>query len=634
MAEVCAEIGIEVVLLSPSIENLDWGVDGPWQRIMFVGMGLEVGRGEWEPGHEPPASVELLDQVRRRGMAPVAYSNPQNVWQRHREWTVVRPEDVGDYRWACLAVPAAQDAVIDTMRAFREAYDLGGFSLDFVFWGTCHSPDHGHAVDEGSMYAQWDGYRRILAVLSEGGQWVETLIGSQLLLPWGALDMTHPHPVLGDNQPQWVPAWPDLSVDRANGNFQRRTAFWMRNFAFTPSYKIPGQVGHQANRVVQVEVERGWDWEGARFNLLSAVATGPSSLSVCFLPAWDEAEWSGMRARDGAFFARWIAFVKEHAEVLSRLEDLFDEPQPGAVDGTIALDDDGLGFAFLANPDHTPLAAVVPLAEGRALRELHPEEGRLWDGEVVVDPHEVAVLEVIDSPGLALPAVFGVAGSVDGDGRLVTATGTPGSTVAATVRRADGSSSPVQLTFADDGVQPTLGPWFSPPLRSSPPHVADYSEVDAAWSAPLEELEGTATIVTEWAPGAALPGLLAELAPPIAPVGDEHLHPWSDPSRLRLFVDLLDPQAVTVRVRVDGDDVEVRQAWIGTFEHVKDPDRARIENNLLGHYVDLTDRLAATDDLDRAWTIELTVDGLWRGQLRGVHVAHLPRRRTSSWSPA
>ena len=613
MQELCSEIGVEVVLLAPAIESLDPSIDGPWQFIMFLGMGLTVGRGVWSAGREPAASLRLLERGQQLGLGAAAYSNPQILWLRNEDWAVQLPE-ASPYRWTCLAVPAARDHVITTMRAFADTYDLRGFSLDFVFWQECVAEHHGHAPGE-SRYAQWDGYRRVLAALASAPDaWVEALIGSPELLPWGALDMTHPHPVIGDNQPQWIPAWPDLSLDRANANYQRRAAYWMRNFAFTPTYKIPGQVGHQANRIVVSPVERGWDWEGARFNLLSAIASAPSTLSVCYLPAWDETEWKGMRDRDGAFFAHWIDFAKEHAEVLARMEDLFDEPRPGAVDATMATSDDGSGFVFLANPDYDDHRVTVPLAPGRFLRELHPEQGRLWDGAVTVEPHEVMVLEIVDKSALGGPVLLGASGALDGAGHVVTAAGRPGSTVSAAVRGVDGIRRPVALRFVDDGITPALEPWRLP----------DGTETD------LGVFEGDATLTTEWVPGGALPGLLAQLAPPLAPTGDELLQPWSDPSRLRLFVELLDPQAVTVGLSVDGQDVDVAQAWMGTFSHVKDPDRGW-ENNLLGHYVDLTDRLLATTDLGRPWRIALTVSWLWPGQLRGVHVAHLPRRRTDAF---
>jgi hypothetical protein len=69
----------------------------------------------------------------------------------------------------------------------------------------------------------------------------------------------------------------------------------------------------------------------------------------------------------------------------------------------------------------------------------------------------------------------------------------------------------------------------------------------------------------------------------------------------------------------------VSQAYVGTFEDVKDPERLGLENNLLGHYLDLHDRLLSTDDLERPWRIELEVEGLAAGRWRGVHVAELPR---------
>lgn len=573
LAEVCARIGVDKLLFCPGYLHEQYPdpfeeaqVSGPYQHAMWLGMGNDVGLGTWEPGNEPEGLEEILDAARSRGLATVAYVNPQYLWLRNREWAVVQEpgeQIVPGYELSCLAHAPAREYLVARLQEFVETYGLGGITLDFVFWKPCHSTSHGHEPGDGSLYAQWDGYRRVVAALRKGGiEWVEGLMATQERLPWGVTGLTHPHPFMGDNQPQWVSAWPDLSLHRASGNGQRRVAYWFRNLAFVPTHKIPGQVSHQANRIHYADVERGWDWAGARFNLLSAIASAPSTLSVCFLPCWDEREWRAMLERDGEFFARWIGWAREHAEVLSGLEDLFDEPEAGKVDGTIALDGRGGGFVFLANPNFEPHPVAVPrVPAGRVLRELHPEAGRTWHADrVEVEPLEIGVYELVRDDG----------------------------------------SPPSRLA-----VRPrTLGPWEGGELPS---------------------LAGDVRVATEWVPGSDLTALLAKLAPPIEPEGRELLQPWSDPSRLRIFLELLDPQAVTVRAWVDGAVVEVRRAYVGTFEDVKDPERLGIENNLLGHYLDLHDKLLATDDLERPWRIELEVRGLAAGLWRGVHVAELPR---------
>jgi hypothetical protein len=338
--------------------------------------------------------------------------------------------------------------------------------------------------------------------------------------------------------------------------------------------------------------------------LLSAIASAPSTLSVCFLPTWDEREWSAMLERDGPFFAEWIGFARENAGVLARLEDLFDEPCPGTVDGSVAFADDGSGFVFLANPDFEPHLVSVPrLPAGSALVELQPEPGRRWlPDEVVLEPHDVAVFRVEQRRGLSTPALYGAAGEADASGAIVAARGPVGAEANVVVDFGAGERH-TRIAFAGDGVTRTLGPWR-----------------EEEW------------LVTEWAPGRALPTLLVQIAPPLPAEGFELLQPWSDPGRLRLFVELLDPQAATVRMRVDGEEVEVSRAYVGTWEDIKDPERLGLENNLLGHYVDLHDRLLSATDLDRPWRIELQLDGVAEGHWRGVHVAELPRRITSSFA--
>ncbi len=625
LLQLCAELGVEVIVLAPGSRNQPnadgtpaWHGGGPWQMVMWLAEGVSVGQRTWQPGDHAPGVAALLDGCRRHGVRPVAYTNPQFLFAGHDGWAVLPPPErragIGDYRWACLGVAAARDHIIELAERFVEVHDLAGLSLDFVHWVPCHAEDHGHEPGEASLYAQWDGYRRMLAALRRRDQaWIETLIGSQPVLPWGVGDATHPHPMLYDNQPQWVNAWPDLSLDRANANMQRRIGYWCRNLALLPSYRIPGQVGHQANRLREAPRERGWDWEGARYNLLSAIASAPSSLSICFLPCWDEAEWQGMRQRDGAFFRRWIDFARDNAALLARMEDLFDDPRPGAVDGTAALDGEGRGYVFLTNPDYVEHAVRVPLrgAGEVLLRELHPEPGRTWAcDEVVVEPHEVTLLEVVVAAGVPLPCLLGAAGEVDGAGEVVAARGRPGTARAVQVRTGSGTRRRT-LRFATDGVTPTLGPW--------------------------REVGGDGlSLECEWAPGAALPALLAQLAPPLAPVEGELLQPWSDPSRLRLFLDVLDPESVRATLHVDGAEVTLREAWMGTWEDVRD---AQLHNNLMGRYADLHDRLldcARRGALDTPWHVrlELRGEGDLRARFRGVHVAHLPRRTTEVFSVA
>lgn len=620
---VAGEIGVQVVLVAPShragyvhgrsgvdragaapVEGSEVYGDtalGPWQAIMWLGMGDAFGRGVWEPGAEPAGLDGIFASAKRHRVGVAAYANPQYLWERRDDWALRLDPDAADpwggaYRPCCLGHREVQDWLVEHAPRFARAYGLAGFSIDFVSWFECHATDHGHDPGPASVYAQWHGYRRVLRALREDDPdaWVEGLIGSPQLMPWGATEMVHPCPMMGDNQPQWVPAWPDPSQYRALGNYQRRCAYWYRNLAFVPSYKVPSLVHHQGNRIRWPEAERGWDWEGARYGLLSAIASAPSTLLVCFLPGWDEDEWRAMRERDAAFYREWIGFARDNAAVLSRMEDLFEEPRPGAVDGTIALGDDGRGFVFLANPDFVAHEVEVP----HVLRELHPSEGRLWSGRVTVEPHQVAVLEVVAE--VAYPALVGVSGRADQRGRVVEASGVPGTEVGAEVWLGPDDHREVRIRFEDDGIRPTLGPW-----------------------------RGGAT---GWAPGTALPDLLASLAPGVPPAGDEVLQPWSDPSRLRLFLDIVDPSTVKPAVRVDGDDVPVAAAYMGTYEDVKDTDLHPLENNLLGWYVDLTDRMVATDDLSRPWRIEVDVPGAFDGQLRGVHVAHLPRRTTDRFT--
>jgi hypothetical protein len=217
------------------------------------------------------------------------------------------------------------------------------------------------------------------------------------------------------------------------------------------------------------------------------------------------------------------------------------------------------------------------------------------------------VLQVVKRADVPVPHLAGASGRADADGTIVEASGRPGTARAVRVHTHAASRRRV-LRFASDGVTPTLHPWRSVP--------------------------GSDTVVEcDWTPGAALPALLAQLTPPVPATGHELMQPWSDPSRLRLFLDVLDPESMQASLRVDGEEVPLLEAWMGTWPDVYDEEL--LHNNLMGRYADLHDRLlqaAQRGALETPWRITIELHGVAPGHFRGVHIAHLPRRTTTAFT--
>ena len=306
-------------------------------------------------------------------------------------------------------------------------------------------------------------------------------------MPWGSLGLTHPTPSMGDNQPQWMSAWPDLSLHRSSGNYQRRVGYWYRNFGFLPTPKVPGQVSHQANRERYTDSERGLGLGGCAVRSAFGDRIGAEHALRVLPPGVGRA-----RVRGDAPARRGLlrALDRLCARACTR---------PGAAGGSVrraarrtdrrdvALGDDGHGFVFLTNPNFAAQAVAVPrLPEGSALVELHPDEGAGgcrtgWSSK----PHEVAVFRVVPRAEIALPALYGVTGLLgpDGDARR----GDRRARLAGIPMRVDTGSdeSAALVAFAPDGVQPTLGPWR-----------ADGEPVE------LEELHGTVRVATDVEAGA------------------------------------------------------------------------------------------------------------------------------------
>lgn len=159
----------------------------------------------------------------------------------------------------------------------------------------------------------------------------------------------------------------DIHIDRGDGNRQRQMNYDYAQSKLCQPSAMPGFLHHNTDRFDGRRVDwtiRDYDFYGASYTILSAIATGGVNMVVCDVPARDLGEFAAFpqtaadnRTVSVDFYRSWFAFAEEHKQHLLRTKFLPQPPAPGAIDGTYAMLN-GSGFLFLFNPNAE--AAATP----------------------------------------------------------------------------------------------------------------------------------------------------------------------------------------------------------------------------------------------------------------------------------
>ena len=409
-----AEFGLTHLLFAPQnsdvsnkANNTDaWG----WEQILWFGMGQKLRMGEWTPGDPIPDSLrEMLDYFKAKKVQPVAYVYPILAFlagtganSSSPPWIVEGtyelhdasghkpslplgsgPADNGPLR-SCLASPELQDWLTTTMLTFARTLGAGGFSFDYTYFEQ-NGP---YPTFFASQYAQWAGWRRILAGLHAdptacGGSQcvVDNRQQNHAWGPWMWVQGgTYAEPLQSDEQPgSWMFYESDLHTDRLSGNRQREVAWSYRQLEFCPAESLPGFAFHQTDRDASPRQKaicpdgrcsnasraRDFDLLGHRYSLLSSIGTGGLNNVICYLPARDQEEFERLPPEELAFVQRWLSWTDTHTELLKQTRALpgaAARPSFGMVDGTVMIDDDAKqGALFLFNPSSSELIFSVHL---------------------------------------------------------------------------------------------------------------------------------------------------------------------------------------------------------------------------------------------------------------------------------
>jgi len=445
-----ADLGLDYILFAPTNSLLgsreDTADDWNWENLLWLGMGIKIRKGEWDPKSDPiPESVqEMLDYAKSKKIKLVAYMYPVMPFAGNPEWIVENTKYHRKKRNASLGVRSFQDYLIDNLSTFYEKTGLGGYAYDYTFlW-----------YDNTSFYAQWWGWRRIKETLRQkypdiviDGRQLDMLYG-----PWIWLSGSYPHPTAADEQPESFNPFPDLHFDRASANRQRFTAYRYRVNDYCPPELMPGFITHQTSRkdgdtetnvgkdkkankgVLRLDSFRirDWDYLGWKYSLISSIGTAGFNHVVSMIPARDMEEFKNFLEEDMKFFRSWLNWTDENSDYLSNTRPIIGQPAIGCIDGTSAIIKDK-GFIFLFNPNARKLNAEfnldqsIGLMDGEhfTLNEIYPVDGKLigkpgfglwnYDDKVslCMDGASALVLEINpSSKSPRKPVLFNIQGEI------------------------------------------------------------------------------------------------------------------------------------------------------------------------------------------------------------------------------
>ena len=657
--------------LAPLSENTDaWG----WESLLWLNIGQKIRKDQWTPGSSPIPDVikEMLDYAKSKNLKLMAYVYPSLPFMQNPEWTqwmTSNGRTPGGYETVDTGLRSYQDWFVDKLAAFQKAAGCGGYSFDH-WWIGYRNPDNDPNVRVSSQYQQWFGCRRILENLRK--KMPDLIIDGRQQYhhfgTWTWLAGSYPHPTMNDEQPGSFNPITDLSTDRVFGARQRYVAWRLMTRDFCPIEILPGFITHQtqrsdANMVMRRDQYRTRDWDclGWKYSLISSIATAPFNHVVNYLPARDIEEYKSFPDEDKKFFRDWLNFTDINAKYMKNIRPIIGQPMVGRCDGTSAIIEDN-GFLFIFNPNYRKMDAQFKLdssigliaGEKFIIKALYPEEGKLIgcpekgffgfgdNVSIRMDGTSAVVLKIESLKELPTqPTLLNSAGNAPmyiGDTLTLTEiTGQIGDEKDLTV------VLPQEKTVKNVTVNANMLPFeqkgkiikckvkFAGQYFSQAQAVGTYNPqfsgqvVEEKFTIPKRIFDQLAERKKKW---------------PVTYTKDDLVAPWTDPSRLLLFVQIAEPffqKEVTerrrgretavkrsvpirkdeVKIEIDGKEIETQEAYNGVYPYVS--------HTCLGIYADVSD---LRPDVEH--TVKVTLpEGLKPGQFQGLFFEHVETEFTS-----
>ena len=361
--EMLSRIGVERILYAGANTQVsavsDCTDDWCWEDVLWLGYGEKLRKGEWVPGAPLADTVaQLINVSQALGVSAIPYVYPILGFTANRtEAAWLTPRGGGKY-YSDLSNREFQDYFIDTTVAFGEKMKSSGAGYDYTYFY------YGGA----SLYSQFHGWRRMLGEVrlrrgtaDQLPYVVDNRQASHQWSPWMWAVGSYAEPLQSDEQTtSWLAYLQDIHIDRTDGNRQREMNYDYAQSKLCQPSAMPGFAHHNTDRfdVRRVDLNiRDFDFYGASFTIISAIATGGVNMVINGIPARDLGEFAAfpqtapdVRTVSVDFYRSWFAWAESHKRYLLNTKFLPVPPAPGVIDGTYAMVD-GAGFIFLFNPN-------------------------------------------------------------------------------------------------------------------------------------------------------------------------------------------------------------------------------------------------------------------------------------------
>ena len=199
-------MGINHVTFGPRNSNVSaranatdsWG----WEEVLWLTLGEDIRENRWMPNDPLPSTVQtFVTMAQRLGVGLNPYIYPILAFQQNPAW--LNP----DGKQAQIGDVTLQNWLLDTINAFVTQTGARGATFDYTFF---NSQDY-------SLYAQWYGWRRVLAALrlQHDGFAIDSRQLNHQWGPWMWAAGSYAEPYMSDENvgcPQVVSRdWPDVS---------------------------------------------------------------------------------------------------------------------------------------------------------------------------------------------------------------------------------------------------------------------------------------------------------------------------------------------------------------------------------------------------------------------------------------